>query len=267
VWLLVAGLWGAVGCATAGSSAEGPAGRTSTHEVRAATTDSPDRSGMALQAEEGSLDQDDAEDAIRRHWGKLVRCYDEAGPAKDFAAGPVTLKFEVGRDGKTAGVHVLESKLGSVEVERCLMQASRAIRFPRPHGNAKAFFEYSLEFRSTGEVPVVELPAEATAAALPALLTKLSLECHELGVEELTATLYIDRQGEVRSLGLASRTPVPEATAACVARSLKAAQIPVEVEGSAVGRTEMALRNQDVLNPPPLSRPAKRLPSRLARRR
>jgi hypothetical protein len=267
VWLLVAGLLGGVGCASAGGSGSGQR-RTSGYEVRAATTETRDGSGgMAVQAEEGSLDQDDAEDAIRRHWGKLVRCYDEAGPARDFAGGGVTLRFEVARDGRTSAVHVLESKLGSLEVERCLMQASRAIRFPRPHGNARAFFEYSLEFRSTGEVPVIDLPADATAAALPAVLTRLSLDCHELGVEEVTVTLYIDRQGEVRSLGLASRTPVPEETAACIARTLKATQIPVEVEGTAVGRTLVALRNQDVLNPPPLSRPAKRQPSRLARRK
>jgi hypothetical protein len=263
---LVLLLVGTLGCATAGSAGSGT-GRTRTYEVREAPTEEHDGSGMDIQTEQGSLDQDDAEDAIRQHWSRLVRCYDEAGPARDFAGGPVTLRFEVAVDGRTQAVHVLESKLGSLEVERCLMGAARAIRFPRPHGNSRASFEYSLEFRSTGEVPVVELPPEATAAALPALLTRLSLACQELGVDEVTATLYIDRQGEVRSLGFSSRRPFPDDAAGCVARTLRASQIPVDVEGSAVGRTLLALRNQDVRNPPPLSRPAKRQPSRLAQNR
>jgi hypothetical protein len=227
------------------------------YEVRESSGEAADSGSLAMLAQEGSLDQDDAEAAIKQHWNRMVRCYDQAGEARDYAGGPVTLRWVVGRDGRPTGVHVLASSLGSFEVERCLIDIASAVRFPRPQGNGKASVEYSLEFRSTGEVPVVELPADAVTAALPALLGRLASECHELGVDEVTATLYIDRKGTVRSIGFGSRRAFPADSAACVARTLRGTPIPAAVEGGAVGRAVFALREADLRNPPKLAKAPK----------
>ena len=256
----------AAGCGTSGAGGSGTSGgtlssgRTSGYEVREARTDrdGDDTGPLAMRAEEGSLDQEDAQEAIGRHFRKLVRCYDQAGAARDYAGGPVTLRFVVDLDGRALGVHVLQSSLGSFEVERCLTTTALQIRFPRPHGNGRAQVEYSLEFRSTGEVPVVDLPADAATAALPALLTRVGADCHDLGVDEVTATVYVDRRGAVRSLGFSSQAPFPEASAACVAQAVRATPIPVQIHGEAMGRALIALRNQDVRDPPPLAQPGKR---------
>jgi hypothetical protein len=210
-----------------------------------------------MAAQEGSLDQDDAEAAIKQHWNRMVRCYDQAGDARDFAGGPVTLRWSVGTDGRPTGVHVLASSLGSFEVERCLTDIASVVRFPRPHGSGKASVEYSMEFRSTGEVPVVEVEPEAISAALPLVLGRLASECHELGVDEVTATVYVDRKGTVRSLGFGSRRAFPPDSAACVARTLRGTPIPMAIDGGAVGRLVIALRDSDVRNPPKLANPNK----------
>jgi hypothetical protein len=227
------------------------------YEVREASGEAPDSGRLAMLAQEGSLDQDDAEAAIKQHWNRMVRCYDQAGDARDFAGGPVTLRWQVGGDGRPTSVHVLTSSLGSFEVERCLTEIAAGVRFPRPQGHGKASVEYSLEFRSTGEVPVVELGDEVMSAALPAVLGRLASECHELGVDEVTATLYIDRKGTVRSIGFGSRRAFPADSAACVARTLRATPIPAAVEGGAMGRVVIALRDADVRNPPRLAKSTK----------
>jgi hypothetical protein len=257
-----------MGCGTATGSGGAPGsagGAGKGWEVRAAAREPEERYsggvGMSAQEGSGSIDQEDAQEAINRSFTRLTRCYAEAGDAQDFAGGAVTLRFLVDIQGRTKEVLVVESSLGSLEVERCLRTTALGIRFPRPHGQASASVEYSLEFRSTGEVPVVELPADATAAALPALLVAVAAGCRELGVDELQATLYIDRSGKVRSVGFAAKKSLPDISTGCLAETIRGSRIPVPIKGSAVGRTMIALRNQDVLHPPSLvmdKRPARR---------
>jgi hypothetical protein len=259
VALLWASTAGAIGCGTASNGKAGasaPGSRAAGWEVRPAASE-PEEGysggvGMSAQEGSGSIDQEDAEEAINRNFARLSRCYAEAGDARDFADGGVTLRFLIGRDGRAKEVHVIESRLGSLEVERCLRNTALSIRFPRPHGQASATFEYSLEFRSTGEVPLVELPPDAAASSLPALLVRVAAGCRELGVDEVKATLYIDRAGKVRSVGFASKKPLPDVSAGCLAETIRASRIPVEIKGPAVGRTLISLRNQDVLHPPAL---------------
>lgn len=261
----------AVGCGTAATAGRSPAGPSSTDarrsggwEVQAARSEDDFAGGVSMRAQQGSIDREDAEEAINRNFARLSRCYEEAGEARDFAGGAVTLRFLIGLDGRTREVSVIESGLGSLEVERCLRQAALGIRFPRPHGHAAATFEYSLEFKSTGEVPVVELPADATRESLPPLLVRLAASCKELGVDQLQATLYIDRTGTVRSVGLAAARPISEAAASCVAGAIRQTRMPVQTlsgasagrgagRSAAVGRTLIALSNQDVLHPPVLA--------------
>ena len=132
---------------------------------------------MDIQAEHGSLDREDVADAVDPHFTRLSRCYEDAQPATDFASGQVTLRFVVGLDGSTSSVHVRSSDLGSYEVERCLVAVASRIRFARPQGYGVASFEYSLEFRSTGAIPVVQLAADALAGELPAIGNRLLEDC------------------------------------------------------------------------------------------
>ncbi len=218
---------------------------------------------MDIQAEQGSLDHEDVQEAVDRHFQKLVRCYDGAEPARDFASGQVTLRFVVGLDGRSTLVHVRSSDLGSLEVERCLATEAARIRFPRPQGYGVATIEYSLEFRSTGAVPVVDMPAAALAPDLPVIGVRLAEDCNGLGIDQLRATLYIDRRGQVRSVGFSSLTPLQAEQAACLARSLRRESLSVQVQGAALARVAIDLRNADLLaarrpteRPAPYGRPA-----------
>jgi hypothetical protein len=218
--------------------------------------------GLQIQAENGSLDREDVEEAVEPHFPKLVRCYDDATGPREFANGQVTLRFVVGLDGTTSNVHVRSSDLGSYEVERCLAAVAAKIRFPRPHGYGVASFEYSLEFHSTGAIPVVELAPTALAADLPYIGNRLAEDCGALGPVELRATLYVDRYGRVRSAGFGTAIPLAPERAACFARSLQRESLTVTVQGGALGRVAIALRSADLLaarrpEPAPSRRPAR----------
>jgi hypothetical protein len=245
--------------AAVSETAPGSAARTRSYTVRAASGDDPDVGGVELQAEHGYISQEDAEDAIKDHWRELVRCYDQAGAARAFAGGAVRLRFQVDLAGRVSAAHVLESRLGKFAVERCLVGVARTITVPRPKGGT-ASFEYSLEFRSTGELTVIDLPDGELDGSITAWLPQLATDCHQLGVDELTATLYIEPRGTVRSVGFASATALDLDAADCVAQSLRRWNVPVPVK-SGLGRTTLALRNRDLLDPPaprPTARPVAR---------
>ena len=168
------------------------------------------------------------------------------------------MRFVVGLDGRSTLVHVRSSNLGSYEVERCLAAEAAKIRFARPQGFGIASFEYSLEFISTGAIPVVELGSAALAAELPTIGNRLFEDCDGLGIDEVRATLYVDRRGRVRSVGFGSSTPLPPERAACLVRSLKRETLPVNVHGAALARVAIALRKADVVAPRPPEPPPRR---------
>jgi hypothetical protein len=233
--------------------------RTSGYEVREADlNEDSDPGRMGLRAERGSISQDDAEASIKQVWPRLVRCYDEAGEARQFAGGAVKLQFHVDEHGRATQVQVLESRLGNLEVERCLLAVGLTVAFPRPRGGARTLVEYSLEFRSTGEVPVVDLPQGELAQRFAAWLPRLAGECPDLSNDEVIATVYIGARGNVRSAGFASATSLAEETTTCLARALRHWAVRLD-GGGGVRRVQLSLRKEDLAEARTALRPARPL--------
>jgi hypothetical protein len=193
------------------------------------------------------ISQEAAQAAVMERWKELTRCYGEAGPAMGFAGGSVTLRFVVEGDGAITDVRVIESLLGSYPVERCLVNEGKTVRFPRPQGNATAQVDYTLEFRSTGAMGVMELVAEELTSDLPDLHARLAIACQRLGADELRATLYIDATGAVRSVGLASPAALDEEAGACVAGAISRWKVRLPQVQGGVGRVTLPLRSGDLV--------------------
>jgi hypothetical protein len=241
-----------LGCATAPADGDGPPGRTVTrgkptsgYQVREAAEVS-DTDGLQLKMEQGLISQDAAQQAVMARWKELTRCYGEAGPAMAFAGGPVTLRFMIDAEGNTADVRVVDTRLGNFEVERCLVTVGRTVRFPRPQGNAAARVDYSLEFRPTGAIGVVDLPDDQLDAELPGLFAQLAGACDKLGAEQVQATIYVDAVGAVRSVGLASEEAIDDQSGGCVSGAIRRWSVRAVVAGG-VGRVTVALRGADLL--------------------
>ena len=62
--------------------------------------------------------------------------------------GKVTLQFHVDGQGATTDVAVVATDLGNNQLEQCLVDMGRRIKFPPPLGNKATTFEYPVEFRS-----------------------------------------------------------------------------------------------------------------------
>lgn len=201
-----------------------------------------------VKLEHGYISQDAAEDAVMARWNELTNCYKRARAATDFASGGVTLRFLVNAKGTATEVRIIDTRLGSFEVERCLIAVGQSTPFPQPQGGAIANVDYTMEFRSTGQIPVMDLPAGELDAQLPALLTRLNRDCARPSVEEISATLYIDSGGAVRSVGLASASRLDELTATCLSTSIQGWIIPTDaLRGHGLGRITVDLHGSDLL--------------------
>jgi hypothetical protein len=248
-----------VAAGSACATAPEPPGATVARPTTAPPAPARREDGLAMRAERGSIDRDEAEEAIAQHWSRLKGCYAEAGAATTFAGGSVSLHFNVAVDGRATEVAVQSSGLGNLAVERCLVTAGLAVRFPRPHGNGRATVEYSMEFRSTQERKVLDLPDEATIGLRQSALARLGADCGSVAPGTLVTTFYVDRRGQVESAGLAAKTAIPSDSASCVATSLQRAPLPLAAAlglgGDSLGRLSIAFTNADLVAamsaPPP----------------
>lgn len=208
-------------------------------------------SGVALQQEVGYLSQGDVERTLDRHVRVLTACYARAGEAQRYAQGKVVLRFLVQGTGKVRDVLVVSSELGSYVVERCLVVEGRGIPFPRPEGNQDTDFEYTLQFRSSGEVDVTHWDAGLLAKDLMAQAPSLQA-CGQVAREDVQAVAYVQPGGAVASVGLSSQGPLDVMNAMCVVEQIRKWRLPAQ-NGHMVRTTFPLVASNAGMRPVPAS--------------
>lgn len=170
-----------------------------------------DTDGMRVDVEQGTLDQFEVEETLRRNFSNLTGCYRRAGDAQRYVGGQITLRFLVEPDGTVSDVLVIENQVGSYPIERCLVVELRGIRFRPPGGRKGTMFEYPLRFESTREMTVIDAPNAVVSDEIESLLASLT-PCPPLGAPAVIAVAYVEPNGSVGSVGLESTGAVdPEA--------------------------------------------------------
>ncbi len=203
---------------------------------------------VALTHQRGYLNQGDVDDALAQSQRKLTSCYERAGTAQRYASGRVVLRFLVSRTGQVSDVLVLKSELGNYAVERCLVVEGRSIPFPRPGGNQDADFEYTLQFRASGEDHVLVWDQNIMAKDLDAQSTTLQ-SCGPVSAEPVQAVAYVRPGGAVTSVGLSSAGILDTMNAMCVVEQIRKWRLPAD--GAHVVRSSFPL--SVMLSPPPPS--------------
>jgi hypothetical protein len=218
--------------------------------------------GLVVEHARGALEQRDVDRTLERHVRQLVACYERAGQAQRYAAGDVVLKFFVSSMGDVSNVLVTSTALGNWAVERCLVDEGKRIRFPAPGGGKATDFEYSLNFRSSGEVAVVDWESDVLAKEVGTLAPQLGT-CGKLGPGTVKAVAYIEPSGGVASVGLASEEPLDGDAAACVVDQIQKWRVPTGAGRGHMVRTSFSVQP---LNAAPSRPEARRLVKKTPRR-
>lgn len=176
---------------------------------------------MGLQNEMGVYDSADIEETMAGHMEEVRACYGRAGRARRYAAGKVNLRFMVSGAGKPQDVLVVSSDLGNYDVERCLVEISRGVQFPAPAGHKPTTFEYPVEFRSTREMQVQDLDDSVKIDRDVAAFMHSLASCGAVTANGAQASFYVDPNGMIASVGLASDAVLDEEAGGCVVREMR----------------------------------------------
>jgi hypothetical protein len=215
----------ALGCASNGPT-NGGASRSARHAAERAdkATSFESSAGakqMGLENEAGVYEGRDIEETMNAHLEEVRGCYDRAGHAQRYAAGKLTLRFEVSGDGAPREVLVVGNDLGNYAVERCVVEVCRRIKFPAPEGRKATTFEYPVEFRSTEEMKVQDLDDSAKLDRDVAAQLSSLAACGPLGETGASALFYIEPNGKVSSVGLAADSALDEQASACTVKEMR----------------------------------------------
>ncbi|HVZ85461.1 MAG TPA: TonB family protein [Polyangia bacterium] len=188
---------------------------------------------MTLDNEVGVVDSDDVEATIQEHFDDVRACYARAGKAQRYAGGKVLLRFMLAGDGAAQDVWVLESSLGNYDVERCLVDVGRKIRFHAPNGGKPTTFEYPVEFRSESGMDVLNVDGPKVDHDVAVLLPQLAA-CGRVAEEVVSAMIYIEPNGVPGSVGLATAAALDEDAGDCVVQTIRGWRMSVGLPGHIV---------------------------------
>jgi TonB family protein len=194
---------------------------------------SDDGAAMKIDNEVGVLDTEDVEATLQEHFDDLRGCYGRAGRAQRYAGGRVLLRFLINGNGSAQDVWVLESTLGNYDVERCLVEVGRRIRFDAPSGRKATTFEYPVEFRSTKQVEVLDVDGPKVERDVAALLPQLAA-CGQLASEGASAIVYVEPNGSPGSVGLATAAALDEDVGDCMVQTIRGWRMSVAHPGLVV---------------------------------
>jgi TonB family protein len=176
---------------------------------------------MGLENEAGVYEGQDIEETMHAHMKEVRGCYERAGHAQRYAAGKVTLRFAVSGDGSPREVLVVASELGNFDVERCVVEVCRRVKFPPPEGHKATTFEYPVEFRSTDEVRVQDLDDSAKLDHDVATLLHSLAACGPITDTGASALFYIEPNGSISSVGLSADSALDEHASTCTIKEMR----------------------------------------------
>ena len=156
------------------------------------------------------------------HVPAMVDCFERAGDARRYLSGQIVLRFVVEASGSVSNIHVVKNELGNYPVERCLIGAGMRIAFPPPEGNRRTDFEYSLRFRSTGEMRVLDWRVTTWPFEWPR--PTIFPVAESFGAAEVEAIAYVEPAGTIGSVGFVSQGPINPVAASCAEEQMLQAE-------------------------------------------
>jgi hypothetical protein len=192
---------------------------------------------MSMDNSLGVLDERAVDRAIKPHERAMVDCFARAGDARKYLSGQVVLRFVVTGSGQVADVQVIKNALGCYPVESCLVTEGRQIVFPAPEGRRGTDFEYSLNFRSTGERNVIPWGGEEMARYLYGISGDLA-NCGSFSSNDVDVIAYIEPGGTIGSVGFASQGSLDADAAICAVALLR----KIHVSEAASSTSSVVLR-------------------------
>jgi hypothetical protein len=159
---------------------------------------------VAVNAEIGALDEGATKKVFMSAKSKMDECWRGATSRLPYLAGSVSFRVRVDHQGHPKEVHLKESTLGDFDMEKCLVDAVKAMDFPTPQGGQDGIANFDgVEFPANDEVraPVEWSETDMGKSAKDARQALAACKAQG-GGGSLQATLYVGVDGKVKSAGV-----------------------------------------------------------------
>ncbi len=179
-------------------------------------------SGVTMDADIGALNESQVLQTFQKSQGELMRCFEKGAGRVPFIGGRVRFHLRVDRGGGVKSAHLKDSTLGDRGTEECMLGVVRQKSWPAPQGGKEGIAETEFTFDPSNDVrsPVAWSAADA-GKSVSAALAAVS-KCREsAGAGPLKATVYVETDGSVLSVGVAGEGAQTEEAAPCVVSALK----------------------------------------------
>lgn len=94
----------------------------------------------------GSLDKEIIRRVVRLHMNEVKYCYDKELLTKPRLEGRVSVQFLISGAGQVLSSALQSSTMGSLQVEKCVVDAIKRWEFPKPEGGGVAIVSYPFNF-------------------------------------------------------------------------------------------------------------------------
>jgi hypothetical protein len=188
-------------------------------------TDEPAHGGPSVSSEIGGLDEEKVNAAFESSLSGLQRCLQQGASRVEFLGGSVSFFVKIDMEGKVDGAYLEKSTLGDRDTEKCMLDALRAKKWPKPVGGEHGLARKSFDFDPPNDVrPPADYDQDHLGKALDKLSGKLA-SCKS-GKGSYEATIYVATDGTVLSAGVTPPNEDGEGSVDCLVSTLKGASFP-----------------------------------------
>ncbi len=191
------------------------------------TPETEERHGsqLAVSSEIGGLDEQKVNAAFESSLSGLERCLHRGSSRVEFLGGSVSFFIKIDLTGKVDGAYLEKSSLGDRDTEKCMLDALRSKKWPKPVGGEHGLARKSFDFDPPNDV---RAPSDYDEGHLSKALEKISGKLHSCkgGKGSFEATIYLATDGSVLSAGVTPPDEAGEGSVDCLVSTLKGASFP-----------------------------------------
>jgi hypothetical protein len=181
------------------------------------------QAGVQIEGLMGTISQDQVNNTLQPRTESFARCFAQ-GAGVAFLGGDIRLNFRIHVDGSVAWVFPSASTIGHRDVERCIVDRARGIRFPRPRGG-EAEFSWGFGYDHPPDVrSPVTWDATRVASTLASQGATLVQQC--AGRRGFRVTAYVQSGGTVIAVGAAAHDPDSAEQLDCIATGVRGWSMP-----------------------------------------
>ncbi len=182
---------------------------------------------LNMDADIGALDEGKVRSTFEKQSKKIASCFEKGSSRLPYLAGEIRFHIRVGQSGKAKSVHAIDSNLGDLETEECMISALEGASWPAPEGGREGIAESPFSFDPGGSTrPPVDIEPSTLGKEESKVRAVIASCKSSSGAGRLKTTIYVEADGHVKAVGVSGEDPASRPAAKCVSDGVRELKLP-----------------------------------------